>query len=359
MDVEIPQDVHDIATRLGGGVPYALKAVAGQLVDDPDLGHPSGLPGILTVRIEDDVIEDCPALAIGYIREPDRIQIRFLTLARPAEPLPETETEPEEEPEERPDPVAEATTARQVADAWRRITSWLRDHAPDSYAALRPGAGLGTLAALEGELGIRLPVELRVLWTLTAGDDGGCLPGNRALMPVDAVADVHRLKTDIQAGLDVDNAGLCEEDRITAWAPTRIPVVAFGPADTTSGLYLDAATGYLGRWSRYNEPPRRRTRHPRHLLGGDRRHARSTGPRHPGQTGARRRDTGLAQRQAPHRRTPLAAGDRLTARLRRVGGQQAVVLEVAHPVRVFRARQRPGVVHDLRERVARHGGRAP
>ncbi|MFM9608309.1 SMI1/KNR4 family protein [Streptomyces niveiscabiei] len=255
VDVEIPQDVHDIATRLGGGVPYALKAVAGQLVDDPDLGHPSGLPGILTVRIEDDMIEDCPALAIGYIREPEWIQIRFLTLARPAEPEPEPEPEPEEEPEERPDLVAEATTARQVADAWRRITGWLRDHAPDSYAALRPGAGLGTLAALEGELGIRLPVELRVLWTLTAGDDGGCLPGNRALMPVDAVAEVHRLKTDIQAGLDVDNAGLGEEDRITAWAPTRIPVVAFGPADTTSGLYLDAATGYLGHWSRYNEPP--------------------------------------------------------------------------------------------------------
>ncbi|MFM9442482.1 hypothetical protein [Streptomyces acidiscabies] len=253
MDIEIPQDVHDIAARLGGGVPYALKALAGQLMDDPDLGEPSGLPGILSVRIEDDVIEDCPALAIGYIREPDWIQIRFLTLARPVEPA-----EPvagQEEPEPRADLVTEATTARQVADAWRRVTGWLRHHAPDSYAALRPGADLGTLAALEGELGIRLPVELRVLWTLTAGDDGGCLPGNRALMPVDAVADLHRLKTRIQAEHDVRDAGLSEEQRITVWAPTRIPVVSFGPADTTSGLYLDAATGYLGHWSRYDEPP--------------------------------------------------------------------------------------------------------
>ncbi|MFC8176343.1 VOC family protein [Streptomyces sp. NPDC057325] len=29
--------------------------------------------------------------------------------------------------------------------------------------------------------------------------------------------------------------------------------ISYGPADHTSGLYLDASTGYLGRWSRYNE----------------------------------------------------------------------------------------------------------
>lgn len=37
------------------------------------------------------------------------------------------------------------------------------------------------------------------------------------------------------------------------WEPSWIPVVTAGPADRTSGLYLNAATGYLGRWSRYNE----------------------------------------------------------------------------------------------------------
>ncbi|WP_338682233.1 hypothetical protein QD712_07330 [Streptomyces acidiscabies] len=257
MDVEIPQDVRDTATRLGGGVPYALKAVAGQLADDPDLGHPSGLPGILSVRIEDDVIEDCPALAIGYIREPDRIQIRFLTLARPVE-APEPVAE-QEEPEPRADLVTEATTARQVADAWRRITYWLQRHAPDSYAALRPGADLGVLAALEGELGIRLPVELRVLWTLTEGDDGadgwGCLPGNMALMNLADVAHRYRLKMDAQANLGTHNADHSEDERITVWEATRIPVIALSPADNTMGLYLDAATGYLGFWSRYDEPP--------------------------------------------------------------------------------------------------------
>ncbi|GGY79752.1 hypothetical protein GCM10010300_24540 [Streptomyces olivaceoviridis] len=34
-----------------------------------------------------------------------------------------------------------------------------------------------------------------------------------------------------------------------------IPVVSCGPADRTSGLYWDAATGFLGCWSRYDDDP--------------------------------------------------------------------------------------------------------
>lgn len=39
------------------------------------------------------------------------------------------------------------------------------------------------------------------------------------------------------------------------WKAAWIPVVALGPADSTSGLYLDAESGCMGRWSRYNEGP--------------------------------------------------------------------------------------------------------
>ncbi|MFI9152624.1 hypothetical protein [Streptomyces sp. NPDC053367] len=73
MNVEIDPLVRNAAAELGAGVPYALKAVTGWLTDDPDIGEPSGLPGVLTVRIDGDMIEDCPALAIGYVRGPDRI----------------------------------------------------------------------------------------------------------------------------------------------------------------------------------------------------------------------------------------------------------------------------------------------
>ncbi|MFG3510275.1 hypothetical protein ACGF5F_32785 [Streptomyces sp. NPDC047821] len=44
-------------------------------------------------------------------------------------------------------------------------------------------------------------------------------------------------------------------DRITVWKPAWIPVISYGVSERTSGLYLDAETGCLGRWSRYNDGP--------------------------------------------------------------------------------------------------------
>ncbi|WP_221354254.1 SMI1/KNR4 family protein [Streptomyces beigongshangae] len=264
MKVEIQPDVRDTAARLGTDVSYALKALAGQLAGDPDMGRPSGLPGILTVMIDDDMFDDCPDLSVGYIREPDRIEIRFLK-ALPAAVEPSGNIHGQEQAQgqsgDRPGGPAAATavTVREVTDAWRRITGRLEHHAPVSYAALRPGAGPASIAALEDALGIPVPVELHVLWLLTAGDEGGngwgCLPGNKALMTLEAVAAAYRLKMDAQAHEDTLNAGRPEEEQITVWKATWIPVVSLGPADSTSGLYLDVESGHLGRWSRYNEGP--------------------------------------------------------------------------------------------------------
>ncbi|MET7451500.1 hypothetical protein ABZT03_06295 [Streptomyces sp. NPDC005574] len=256
MNVEIDPLVRDTAARFGAGVPYALKALAGQLVDDPGMGRPSELPGVLTVMVDGDMFDDCPDLAVGYVREPDLIQIRFLQPARTTEPPAHEEDQTQELGRDeglRADPAATALAVRQIADAWQRVTGWLKDNAPDSYAALRAGAGPAAVAALEGDLDTRIPVELRALWMLTAGDGRGCLPGNEALMPLDAVAAFYRRSMDAQSREDVDNARRQEEDRITVWKATWIPVVSRGPADSTSGLYLDASTGYLGRWSRYND----------------------------------------------------------------------------------------------------------
>ncbi|MFD7135456.1 hypothetical protein [Streptomyces sp. NPDC059894] len=242
MNVDIDPLIRDTAAQLGAGVPYALKVVARQLADDPDMGVPSDLHGILTVEVDGDLFEDCPALNVGYIREPDRIQIRYVSLARSAEPAADTPRE-EREQVQAADPAGEAIVVRQVADAWHRITRWLQRDAPDSHAALRAGARPAAVAALEEDLGVAIPVELCTLWMLSAGDDGadgrGCLPGNMALMTPDAVAARYRLMAEAQA----------------VWKATRIPVVAAGPTDSTTGLYLDATTGYLGRWSRYDEAP--------------------------------------------------------------------------------------------------------
>ncbi|WP_327241064.1 SMI1/KNR4 family protein [Streptomyces sp. NBC_01320] len=256
MNVEIAADVRETATQLGAGVPYALKVLASQLADDPGMGLPSGLPGILTVTVDGDLFEGCPALAVGYIREPDRIEIRYVALAPSAEPAANSRGQDQDQPA---DPAADAVTGREITDAWQRITRWLQRNAPDSHAALRTGMSSTSIAALEDDLGIQVPTSLRALWLLTAGDDGvsgaGCLPGNQALMPADAVAAFYRQQMDSQAHEDTLNARRSEYDRITVWKAAWIPVVSYGAADRTSGLYLDAATGYLGRWSRYNEGP--------------------------------------------------------------------------------------------------------
>ncbi|MFC8678079.1 hypothetical protein ACFUEN_35995 [Streptomyces griseorubiginosus] len=261
MNVEISPHVRDTALQFGAGVPYALKVLAGQLVDSPDLGSPSRLPGILTVLIDGDLFEDCPALAVGYIRESDRIEIRYVNLAPHTGPAAD-DAQGEDQSQEQGGLAAagaEEVTGRQIADAWQRFTRWLRLHAPDSYAALRPGVSPLLLTGLEQELGVRIPADLRALWSLMGGDDGvdgaGCLPGNRALMTLDDVAAFHRQQMDAQVHEDTLNVRRPEYDRITVWTAAWIPVISYGVADRTSGLYLDTVSGCLGRWSRYNEGP--------------------------------------------------------------------------------------------------------
>ncbi|MCF1595489.1 SMI1/KNR4 family protein [Streptomyces muensis] len=261
VNVEIPPFLHETALGLGAGVPYALKVLAGRLAEDPDMGRPSQLPGILTVVVDGEPFDDCPDLAVGYIREPDWIQIRYVSRAAvPERDSDEGDGEEDEQGQEQvraTDPAAGAVAVRQVADAWQRIAGWLRDNAPESSAALRAGAGPAAIAAVEQELGVRIPVELCVLWLLTAGDDGvrdaGCLPGNRALMPLDAVVAEHRWRSEAQAREDTLDADRPDDERTPFWRPTWIPVVSRGVNDSTSGLYLDTETGFLGRWSLYND----------------------------------------------------------------------------------------------------------
>ena len=71
-------------------------------------------------------------------------------------------------------------------------------------------------------------------------------------MALDAAASVYRLHMGSQAQEDVLNADRVEDERITLWKPTWIPVVAHSANDSSSGMFLDAATGYLGRWTRYH-----------------------------------------------------------------------------------------------------------
>lgn len=249
MKVEISLQIRSAVSELGAGASYALKVLAGQLTDDPDMGQPSGEPGVLAVTVDGELFEDCPALSVGYVCETDRIRVQYVNVV-PA-------VAPSSRPLDRPHQAVDAVMAREVEDAWRRVAGWLHDHAPDSFMALREGVSDTTVAALEHDLGIRIPADLRALWSLTAGDDGvdgaGCLPGNQALMSLGAVADFYGQQMESQSHQDSLNTRRPEPDRITVWKSIWIPVLSYGATDRTSGLYVNAATRHLGRWSRYNE----------------------------------------------------------------------------------------------------------
>ncbi|OAR21871.1 hypothetical protein A8W25_30845 [Streptomyces sp. ERV7] len=146
---------------------------------------------------------------------------------------------------------------RQVTDAWQRIETWLRAHAPASYACLKPGASQGEIAALEEALDARVPADLKALWSLHAGVRGrqgaGFLLDNYALMDLDGVVSVYQMKMDSQRHEETLNAIRRAEgrgeDEFTIWKPSWVPVFSFGPTDLIYGIYLDTETGALHRWS--------------------------------------------------------------------------------------------------------------
>ncbi|MFF7340579.1 SMI1/KNR4 family protein [Streptomyces sp. NPDC008163] len=157
--------------------------------------------------------------------------------------------------------TTDAPADARVTRAWAQILEWLAEYTPPSYASLRAGASDDETAALEAALGAEVPDELKALWRLSAGEDGvngsGLMLGDWALMPLDAVADVHRRQMEIEKGLG--------EDGPAFWEPSWIPFCSCGPDDTVSGLYLDGRTGEVHRWTRYEEREREYTSLPAYL----------------------------------------------------------------------------------------------
>ncbi|WP_406341211.1 SMI1/KNR4 family protein [Streptomyces sp. NBC_00648] len=169
-----------------------------------------------------------------------------------------------------PEPHPEEIAVRQVTDAWQRIETWLRAHAPASYASLKPGASQEEIAALEETLGVPVPAPLKALWSLHAGVrhvyGAGFLLDDRALMDLDRVVYLYRMKMDIQERSEalsaIRRAAGRDEEKTTAWKTTWIPVCSFGADDTFSGLYLETDTGYMYPWSRedhYRDDEKRET----------------------------------------------------------------------------------------------------
>ncbi|WP_406301128.1 SMI1/KNR4 family protein [Streptomyces sp. NBC_00885] len=245
MAVEVPADIQARCKGLGKGVGYALKVLCAQLEDDPLLGSPTGDRSLYIAQIDGETFEDCPALTVHYaygppLLEEGQLQIRGIEETHPAA------VEPKEEAVAAPDPHQEEIEARQVTDSWRRIEAWLCEHASASFDLLKPGASEGEIAALEEAIGVRVPASLKALWQLRAGHldepGAGFLPEyNWALMDLDAVVLVYRERMELQRDWGSDEPFL--------WKPSWIPFCAWSTHDFTSGLYLDAESGEVCRWS--------------------------------------------------------------------------------------------------------------
>ncbi|MER7396164.1 SMI1/KNR4 family protein [Streptomyces sp. NPDC000151] len=147
-------------------------------------------------------------------------------------------------------PLEDAVQARQATDAWQRIETWLRRHAPTTHAALKPGASENEIAALEEALGVRAPVSLRTLWRLCAGSldvrGAGLFPDHGwALMDLDAVPRSYQGHMNSQRRRE-EQFG--EEEGMPLWRPSWIPFCSWSVTDLSYGRFVDGETGETGGW---------------------------------------------------------------------------------------------------------------
>ncbi|MFF2776023.1 SMI1/KNR4 family protein [Streptomyces sp. NPDC058052] len=128
-------------------------------------------------------------------------------------------------------------TSDLVQDSWNRIDAWLREHAPRTFATLRPPAGDEEIAAAQRELGVTLPPDL--VASLLRHD--GALEGPESfrfrtgdrLLGVNGILRDTGFMRGIDQGLDGETEDYWLHD-----------YVKFGSYDVTSdGLLMDCRTG--------------------------------------------------------------------------------------------------------------------
>ncbi|OKJ60700.1 SMI1/KNR4 family protein [Streptomyces sp. CB02261] len=128
-------------------------------------------------------------------------------------------------------------TSDLVRDAWTRIDAWLREHAPRTFATLRPPAGDAEIAAAQEELGVTFPPDL----VASLQRHNGALEGPEAfrfstgdrLLGVSGILGDTGFLRGIDQGIDGETEGYWLHD-----------YVKFGSYDVTSdGLLMDCRTG--------------------------------------------------------------------------------------------------------------------
>lgn len=129
-------------------------------------------------------------------------------------------------------------TADLVQDSWNRIDAWLREHAPRTFATLRPPAGDEEIAAAQGELGVTFPPDL----VASLLRHNGALDGPQAfrfsthdrLLGVSGILGDTRFMRNVAEDLD-------EEEAEDYWHHGYVKFGSYGA--TSDGLMIDCRTG--------------------------------------------------------------------------------------------------------------------
>lgn len=84
----IPAHIRDRCIQLGNGALYAVKVLARQLQDDPQLGEPTGNLALYSVTVDGESFDDCPPLTVLYSYDPalldeGQLQTREVTATGP------------------------------------------------------------------------------------------------------------------------------------------------------------------------------------------------------------------------------------------------------------------------------------
>ncbi|MEV6161697.1 SMI1/KNR4 family protein [Streptomyces sp. NPDC052052] len=129
-------------------------------------------------------------------------------------------------------------TADLVQDSWNRIDAWLREHAPHTFATLRPPAGDKEIAAAQEELGVTFPPDL----VASLLRHNGALDGPEAFLfsTHDRLLGVSGILRDT-GFMRAIAEDLDEEEAKSYWHHGYVKFGSYGA--TSDGLMIDCRTG--------------------------------------------------------------------------------------------------------------------
>jgi cell wall assembly regulator SMI1 len=122
-----------------------------------------------------------------------------------------------------------------MSAAWKRIEAWLKKNAPDTFAALRPGASDDDVEQAERALGRKLPKPVVDSYKLHDGMRGGAGPlvDEWSLMALATVVrEWKTLKKLLDDGtFEGTTADAAAQIKSTWWSPGWIPIAGNGSGD--------------------------------------------------------------------------------------------------------------------------------